>query len=379
MKQLSAKVAAIAPSATIEITNKAKKMQREGIDVISLSIGEPDFDTPRHITDACIDALRRGETHYAPSDGIPELLSAISEKITKENGFACAPDQVIVTCGAKDAIYEGMEAVLDPGDEVILPTPAWVSYEPCVQMAGGKTVFHPVNQKTFQLDDSILEKVTNKTKMISINSPSNPSGAVFDKKSMKLVADLCEDHDLFAMSDEIYEKLIYKKEHISLASIGDMAQRTITINGFSKAYAMTGWRLGYAAAPKTIIKAMSKVQQHSVSQATTFAMWGAVAALKGDQKCVEEMRSEFDKRRKFVTAELGKMGYTCAPADGAFYAFVKVMGDDNKIATEWLEKGHVAATPGSSFYAPGWIRLSYAASMDRLREAMDRIRKVGGR
>jgi len=379
MKQLSAKVAAIAPSATIEITNKAKKMQREGIDVISLSIGEPDFDTPKHITDACIDALKRGETHYAPSDGIPELLSAVSEKITRENGFSCAPDQVIVTCGAKDAIYEGMEAVLDPGDEVILPTPAWVSYEPCVQMAGGKTVLHPVNQKTFQLDDSILEKVTKKTKMISINSPSNPSGAVFDKKSMKLVADLCEDHDLYAMSDEIYEKLIYGKEHISLASIGDMAQRTITINGFSKAYAMTGWRLGYAVAPKTIIKAMSKVQQHSVSQATTFAMWGAVAALKGDQRCVEEMRSEFDKRRKFMMAELGKMGYTCAPADGAFYAFVKVTGDDNKIATEWLEKGHVAATPGSSFYAPGWIRLSYAASMERLKEAMDRIRKVGGK
>ena len=376
MKQLSAKVAAIAPSATIEITNKAKKMQREGIDVISLSIGEPDFDTPKHIIDACIEALKKGETHYAPSNGIPELLAAISEKIVKENGFSCEPDQVIVTCGAKDAIYEGMEAVLNPGDEVILPTPAWVSYEPCVQMAGGKTVFHPVNQKTFQLDDSILEKVTAKTKMISINSPSNPSGAVFDKKSMKLVADLCEDHDLYAMSDEIYEKLIYGKEHISLASIGSMAERTITVNGFSKAYAMTGWRLGYAVAPKNIIKAMSKVQQHSVSQATTFAMWGAVAALKGDQKCVQEMRTEFDKRRKFMMAELGKMGYTCAPADGAFYAFVKVTGDDNKIATDWLEKGHVAATPGSSFYAPGWIRLSYAASMERLKEAMDRIRKV---
>jgi len=377
MRPLSAKVAAIAPSATIEITNKAKKMQREGIDVISLSIGEPDFDTPKHITDACIDALKKGETHYAPSNGIPELLAAISEKIVKENKFACEPEQVIVTCGAKDAIYEGMEAVLNPGDEVILPTPAWVSYEPCVQMAGGKTVFHPVNQKTFQLDDSILEKVNPKTKMISINSPSNPSGAVFDEKSMKLVADLCEDHDLYAMSDEIYEKLIYGKEHVSLASIGSMAERTITINGFSKAYAMTGWRLGYAVAPKTIIKAMSKVQQHSVSQATTFAMWGAVAALKGDQKCVEEMRTEFDKRRKFMMAELGKMGYTCAPADGAFYAFVKVAGDDNKIATDWLEKGHVAATPGSSFYAPGWIRLSYAASMERLKEAMDRIKKVG--
>ncbi|WP_292371043.1 pyridoxal phosphate-dependent aminotransferase [Methanoregula sp. UBA64] len=379
MKQLSAKVAAIAPSATIEITNKAKKMQREGIDVISLSIGEPDFDTPKHITDACIGALKKGETHYAPSNGIPELLAAISEKIAKENKFACEPDQVIVTCGAKDAIYEGMEAVLNPGDEVILPTPAWVSYEPCVQMAGGKTVFHPVNQKTFQLDDSILEKVNAKTKMISINSPSNPSGAVFDKKSMKLVADLCEDHDLYAMSDEIYEKLIYGKEHISLASLGDMAQRTITVNGFSKAYAMTGWRLGYAVAPKPIIKAMSRVQQHSVSQATTFAMWGAVAALRGDQKCVESMRSEFDRRRKFMVAELGKMGYTCAPADGAFYAFVKVTGDDNKIATDWLEKGHVAATPGSSFYAPGWIRLSYAASMERLHEAMERIKKVGGK
>ena len=377
MRSLSEKVAAIAPSATIEITNKAKKMQREGIDVISLSIGEPDFDTPKHITDACIAALKKGETHYAPSNGIPELLAAISGKIVKENGFACEPDQVIVTCGAKDAIYEGMEAVLNPGDEVILPTPAWVSYEPCVQMAGGKTVFHPVNQKTFQLDDSILEKVTKKTKMISINSPSNPSGAVFNKKSMKLVADLCEDHDLYAMSDEIYEKLIYGKEHISLASLGDMAGRTITVNGFSKAYAMTGWRLGYAVAPKTIIKAMSKVQQHSVSQATTFAMWGAVAALKGDQRCVEEMRTEFDKRRKYIIAELGHMGYTCAPADGAFYAFVKVSGDDNKIATDWLEKGHVAATPGSSFYAPGWIRLSYAASMERLKEAMDRIKKVG--
>ena len=296
MKPLSEKVAAIVPSATIEISNRAKRMQREGIDVISLSIGEPDFDTPAHIKDACIDALNRGETHYAPSNGIPELLSAISDKISRENGFSCKPEQVIVTCGAKDAIYEGMEAVINPGDEVLLLTPAWVSYEPCVQMAGGKIVKHAVNQTTFQLDDSILERVNPRTKMIVINSPSNPSGAVFDKKSMKLVADLCQDHDIYAMSDEIYEKLIYGKEHLSLAAIGDMAERTITINGFSKAYAMTGWRLGYAVAPKPIIKEMSKVQQHSVSQATTFAMWGAVAALEGDQKCVEEMRREFDSR-----------------------------------------------------------------------------------
>lgn len=376
MRPLSEKIASVAPSATIAISDKAKQMQRQGIDVISLSIGEPDFDTPAHIKDACIEALNRGETHYAPSNGIPDLLSAISDKITRENRFSCKPEQVIVTCGAKDAIYEGMEAVVNPGDEVILLTPAWVSYEPCVQIAGGKVVKHAVSSKTFQLDDSLLERVNARTKMIVVNSPSNPTGAVFDRKSMKLVADLCEDYDIYAMSDEIYEKMIYGKEHISLAAIGDMAQRTITINGFSKAYAMTGWRLGYAVAPVEIIRQMSKVQQHSISQATTFAMWGAVAALRGDQHCVEEMCREFDRRRKFIISELNLMGYETAPADGAFYAFVRVQGDDMEIATRWLEKGHVAATPGSAFYAPGWIRLSYATSMEKLREAMQRIRHL---
>jgi aspartate aminotransferase len=377
MRPLSDKIAGVVESATIAISNKAKKMQREGIDVISLSIGEPDFATPQHITDACIDALKRGETHYAPSNGIPELQSAISEKITKENRFPCIPQQVIVSCGAKDAIYEAMEAVLNPGDESIILTPAWVSYEPCVRIAGGNVVKHAINPKTFQLDDSLLERVNATTKMIVVNSPSNPTGAVFDKTSLRLVADLCTDYDLYALSDEIYEKMVYGKEHISLAAIGDMAQRTITINGFSKAYAMTGWRLGYAVAPIEIIREMSKVQQHSVSQAATFAMWGGVAALKGDQSCVEQMRTEFDRRRKYVISELNLMGYQTAPADGAFYAFVKVAGDDMEVASRWLEKGHVAVTPGSAFYAPGWIRLSYATSMEKLKEAMGRIRRVG--
>jgi len=377
MRPLSEKIAGVTESATIAISNKAKKMQREGIDVISMSIGEPDFATPQHITDACIDALRRGETHYAPSNGIPELLSAISDKVVRENKFPCTPQQVIVGCGAKNSIFEACEAVLNPGDETIILTPAWVSYEPCVQIAGGKIVKHAINSKTFQLDDSLLERVNAKTKMIVVNTPSNPTGAVFDKKSMKLVADLCTDYDLYAMSDEIYEKMIYGKEHISLAAIGDMAQRTITINGFSKAYAMTGWRLGYAVGPREIIGEMSKVQQHSISQATTFAMWGGVAALKGDQSCVEEMRKEFDRRRKYVISELNLMGYETAPADGAFYAFVKVAGDDMEVASRWLEKGHVATTPGSAFYAPGWIRLSYATSMEKLREAMGRIKRVG--
>lgn len=374
MRNLSDKVSGLAPSATIEISNRARQMQRGGIDVISLSIGEPDFDTPLHIRDACISALMRGETHYAPSNGIPELLEAIAGKIEAENAFSCAPEQVIVTCGAKSAIYEAAEAVLNPGDEVIILDPSWVSYEPIVRIAGGRPVHHLLSTDTFQPDDSLQERVTPRTRMIVINSPSNPSGAVLEKKSLKLLADLCEDYDIFAVSDEIYEKLTYGKEHVSLASIGDMAGRCITVNGFSKAYAMTGWRLGYAVAPPEIIREMSKVQQHTVSHPTTFAMYGGVAALVGDQSCVEIMRKEFRERRDFLVAELRLMGFFVAPADGAFYAYVRVDGDDVDVARRWLEKGWVAVTPGSAFNTPGWERISYATSMERLEDAVARIR-----
>ncbi|WP_298669638.1 pyridoxal phosphate-dependent aminotransferase [uncultured Methanofollis sp.] len=374
MKALSEKIGAVAPSATIEITDAAKRMKREGIDVISLSIGEPDFATPEHIVQACSDALARGETHYAPSAGIPELLHAVAAKCRTENGIPCGPENVIATCGAKDAIYEAMQACLNPGDEVILPDPSWVSYEPCVQMAGGKVVHLPLKEPSFQIDDAILERVGQKTKMIIVNTPSNPTGTVLSKASLKLVADLCEDYDLLALSDEIYEKLIYGKEHISLAALGDMAERTVTINGFSKAYAMTGWRLGYAVAPLPVLRQMLKVQQHSISSPTTFVMWGGVAALQGDQSCVETMRREFEARRMYMLDEFGSMGYTVAPPDGAFYAFVKVEGDDMAIAHSWLNDAHVAATPGTAFNAPGWIRVSYAASIPTLKEAMRRIR-----
>jgi aspartate aminotransferase len=376
MRSLSEKVAGIAPSATLEISDAAKRMKREGIDVISLSIGEPDFDTPQHIKDACCQALMRGETHYAPSNGIPDLLHAIAEKIRTENRFECRPEEVIATCGAKHAIAEAMEAVLNPHDEVILMDPAWVSYEPCVQMAGAKVVHYPMNPLTCQLDDSLVEKITQKTKMIVVNSPSNPTGAIFDRRSLRLVADLCEDYDIFAMSDEIYEKLVYGKEHISLASLGDMKHRTITINGFSKSYAMTGWRLGYAAAPVEIIRQMLTIQQHSVSHPTTFAMWGGVAALKGDQSPVQEMCREFNVRRKYITEELAEMKFPMSPPDGAFYAFIRVDGDDNETARKWLKEAHVAATPGSAFYAPGWMRLSYAIAVPQLKEAMSRIRSI---
>ncbi len=374
MKELSGKIAGIAPSATMAISNEAKKMQAAGIGVISLSIGEPDFDTPEHIKEACIDALRRGETHYAPSNGIPELNQAIASKIEKENHFPCSKEDVIVTSGAKDAIYEAMEAVLDQGDEAIILDPTWVSYEPCVQIAGGRPVHHRLNMRTFQVDDSLVDRITARTRMIVVNSPSNPSGSVLDRGSLQMIADICEDYDLIALSDEIYEKLLYGKQHISLASIGDMSQRTITVNGFSKAYAMTGWRLGYAVAPPDVLRRMSIVQQHTISHPTSFAMWGGLAAIQGDQGCVEMMRQEFSRRRDYLMNELSQMGFDSAPADGAFYAYIRVDGDDLELAGNWLKKLHVAVTPGTAFNTPGWERLSYATSMAQLAEAVQRIR-----
>ncbi len=376
MRSLSEKVAGIAASATIEISNAAKRMAAEGIDVISLSIGEPDFDTPEHIKEACIDALRRGETHYAPSTGIPELTAAIARKISTENGFSASQDEVLVTCGAKDAIHQAMEAVLNPEDEALILDPSWVSYEPCARLAGAGVRHHALDSVAFQVDDTLLEAVSPRTKMIVVNTPSNPSGAVLDADSLRLIADLCSDHDLYALSDEIYEKLVYGKEHISLASLPGMAERTITVNGFSKAYAMTGWRIGYAVAPRPIIRQMEKVQQHTVSHPTTFAMYGALAALRGSQDCVETMRREFERRRDYLVPALQDLGYTTAPADGAFYAYINVAGDDMAVARSWLQDAHLAVTPGTAFGTPGWIRLSYATSMEKLKEAVERIARV---
>lgn len=375
MRSVSATIAAVAPSATMAMSNRSKEMIASGIDVISLAVGEPDFATPAHITRAAVDALNRGETHYAPSRGLPELTQAVAEKLNRDNGIAATQKQIMVTAGAKDAIRITMMATLNRGDEVVVIDPSWVSYEPCVQIAGGKAVHYSLNTD-FQVDDSLYEVITDKTKMIIVNTPSNPTGSILGRSSLRLIADVCTDHDLFCLSDEIYEKLVYGKEHVSIATVGDMLERTITINGFSKAYAMTGWRLGYLAAPLDVIPAMDKVMQHSVGCVNTFAMWGGVAALTGDQTCVEEMRRQFEERRKYVIGRLAGMGLATAPAEGAFYAFINVGGDDTAIANLWLDKAHVAATPGTAFGAPGWIRISYAASMERLEEALNRIEAV---
>ncbi|MEN6518206.1 MAG: pyridoxal phosphate-dependent aminotransferase [Methanospirillum sp.] len=370
---LSAKVAGIAPSATLAIANRAKALQRAGVDVISLSVGEPDFATPAHITEACIAALKRGETHYAPGNGLPPLLEAIAEKTRDQNRIPCDPSQVIVTAGAKDAIHLAMQAILNQSDEVVVLTPDWVSYAPCVRLAGSTPIFVPVDSATFQVTDALLEALTPRTRMIVVNSPSNPSGAVLNPASLALIADVCRENDLVALSDEIYGKLVYGAEHVSLGSLPEMAERTVTVNGFSKAYAMTGWRLGWAVGPKPIVDYMARVQSHTTSQAVTFVMYGGIAALTGPQTSVEAMRQAFDERRRFVLGRLKEMGYACAPADGAFYAFVEVGGDDVATAARWLDRARVAVTPGSAFHAPGWLRLSYAAALPRLAEALDRV------
>ncbi|HJK02096.1 MAG TPA: pyridoxal phosphate-dependent aminotransferase [Methanocorpusculum sp.] len=375
MRSVSNTILSLSLSATMEMSNRSKRMIASGLDVISLAVGEPDFATPAHITQAAVCALNRGETHYAPSRGIPELTQAIADKLNRENHILVMSNQVMVTAGAKDAIRITMTSLLNQGDEVVVIDPSWVSYEPCVRIAGGKAVHSPLNSN-FQVDESIYNAITNKTKMIIVNTPSNPTGSLLNRSSLRLIADLCMDHDLFCLSDEIYEKLVYEKEHVSIATVGDMLERTITINGFSKAYAMTGWRLGYLAAPIEIISTMDKVMQHSVGCVNTFAMWGGVVALNGDQSCVEDMRRKFAERRKYVIGRLAGMGISTAPAEGAFYAFLKVGGDDMEIVNLWLDKAHVAATPGTAFGAPGWIRISYAVSMERLIEALDRIEAI---
>ena len=313
MKSLSETIAAVAPSATMVMSNRSKEMIASGIDVISLAVGEPEFATPAHITQAAVDALIRGETHYAPSRGISELRQAVADKLNRDNHIAVTQREIMVTAGAKDAVRITMMAMLNKGDEVVVIDPSWVSYEPCVQIAGGRAVHCSLNAD-FQVDESVYEVITDKTKMIIVNTPSNPTGAVLGRSSLRLVADVCMDHDLFCLSDEIYEKLIYEEEHVSIGAIGDMLERTVTINGFSKAYAMTGWRLGYFAAPPDALPAMDKVMQHSIGCVNTFAMWGGIAALEGDQTCVEDMRKEFERRKMFVIGRLTGLGFRTAPA-----------------------------------------------------------------
>lgn len=370
----------ITESATLRISNLASELKSHGKDVITFSLGEPDFATPGHIIEAVKASLEHGDTHYTPSPGIPELRKAIAQKLKNDNNIEVKPGSIIVTPGAKQAIFEVMLSVLQDGDEAILFDPAWVSYDPCVMLTGAKTVWVPTDPDKSFKPVNLAEYITKKTKIIVVNSPCNPTGGVYGRETLKEIADIAVDKNILVLSDEIYEKIIYAKEHISIGSMDGMQDLTITVNGFSKAYAMTGWRLGYVSAAKEIYDQMLKLHSHSVSQATSFVQYAGIAALQGDQTCVTDMVREFRARRNLLVRGLNKLGIRCAMPDGAFYAFADVSeyGSGEKVAELLLNKAFVATTPGSAFGEAGndFIRISYATSQERIREALRRMEAV---
>ncbi len=370
----------ITESATLRISNLASELKSQGKDIISFSLGEPDFTTPAHIIEAVKASLSRGETHYTPSPGIPELRKAIAEKLKNENGIEAKPGNIIVTPGAKQAIFEVALAVLQEGDEAVIFDPAWVSYDPCVVLSGAKTVWAGTDHDNRFKPIDLAGYITKKTKLIVVNSPCNPTGGVYDRDTFKEIADIAVDKNILVLSDEIYEKIIYDKEHISIGSMDGMQDLTITVNGFSKAYAMTGWRLGYATAPREIYEQMLKLHSHSVSQATSFVQYAGIAALQGDQTCVADLVREFRARRNLLVGGLNRLGIKCAMPEGAFYAFADVseFGTGEKVAEILLNRAFVATTPGSAFGESGndFIRISYATSQERIKEALNRIGSV---
>jgi len=369
-----------------KIFQAAVELEREGKDVIHLEVGRPDFDTPQHIKEAAKQALDEGFVHYTSNYGAPELRQAIAEKLLKENGIQVnAENEVVVTVGANEAILMAMLALLDPGDEVLIPDPIWLHYFYCAQLAEAKPVHVPLREENrFQIDPSDLEQaITPRSKMIVVNTPHNPSGAVLGKKTLEAIAQIAIERDLLVLSDEIYEKIIYDDvEHHSMASLPGMADRTLTVNGFSKAYSMTGWRLGYVAGRKNLIDSLIRVHQYSATCATSFAQKGAVAAYRGSQDKVHDMLNEFDRRRRFLVEALeGIEGVSCVRPEGAFYVFpsVKELGvPDDRLANYLLQEANVALVPGSAFgeYGQGHLRLSYANSYRNIERAMERIKKA---
>lgn len=375
---VSVRMASIHESTTLKISAMAKKLAAGGLDIIDMGVGEPDFDTPKHIVEAGCSSIKMGETRYAPTAGIPELRRAIAEKLCRENSLHTTADDVIVTPGAKMAVFAAMQALLQEGDECLLIGPSWVSYEPCAAFAGASVAWGKVDDNFMPLD--LAENINSKTRLIIVNSPSNPTGSVFDRKVLGEISDLAADHNLFVISDEIYEKIIYGHEHISIGSMPGMEDKTVTINGFSKAYAMTGWRLGYLTGPKEIMKWVTRLLSHSVSQATTFVQRAGVAAMQGPQDEVISMVAEFKARRDMLVNGLKDLGIPCSVPGGAFYVFPDVshLGGGDAFTDRLLKDGLIAATPGSAFGPGGvnYVRLSYATSLSRIEQALERIEKI---
>jgi len=377
---VSARMASIHESTTMKISAMAKKLAATGQDVIDMGVGEPDFDTPKNIVEAGCNSIRMGETRYAPTAGIAELRRAIADKLARENNLHVTADDVTVTPGAKMAVFAAIQALLQEGDECVLIGPSWVSYEPCVAFAGGRVSWGRVDENFMPQD--LSESISPKTRLIIVNSPSNPTGSVFDGKVLEAIRDLAVDHNLSVISDEIYEKIIYDHQHISIGSMEGMEERTVTINGFSKSYAMTGWRLGYLAGPKETMKWVNRLLSHSVSQATTFVQRAGVAALQGPQDEVAAMVAEFKARRDMLVSGLRDLGIPCSIPGGAFYVFPDVshLGGGDAFTDKLLKEALIAATPGSAFGPDGrnYVRLSYATSQSRISQALERIGRIVG-
>jgi aspartate aminotransferase len=390
---ISKVVQKIKPSATLTISAKVKQLKSEGISIIGFSAGEPDFDTPEEIKASAIESLKSGFTKYTPTSGIIELKEAICEKFSKENNINYSPQQVLVSCGAKHVIYNCLLALCDDDDEVLIPAPYWVSYPEQVVLARGKSVFiDSSDENDFKITKTDIERhITDKTKVLIINSPSNPTGSVYTKSELFDIVSCAVDAGLYVISDEIYEKILYDGvEHFSPASFGDkFLEKVITVNGFSKAFSMTGWRLGYAAGPTDIIKAATLIQDHSTSCPSSFSQQAAVTALRGDGKATSNMVKEFDKRRQYIVERLNNIdGITCMLPKGAFYVFPNISGLYNRdicgqIATNSmeltnliLEKARIAFVPGECFGSDLHVRISYATSMENIQEGMNRLEKA---
>jgi aspartate aminotransferase len=379
--EISERAAQLTPSLTLSIDSKAKAMKAEGIDVCGFGAGEPDFDTPEHIKTAAIAALQAGFTKYTPSAGIPELRQAIAEKLAADNGLTYRAGQVIVSNGAKHSCYNAILATCQPGDEVIIPAPYWVSYPDMVRLVGAEPVIVPTMERNnWKMRAEDFENaMTPRTKMLIMNSPCNPTGSVYTQEELEAIVEVARGEDIYILSDEIYEKLVYDDaKHVSIASLSKEAyDLTITVNGFSKSYAMTGWRLGYLAAPEAVAKAVDSIQSHTTANPSSFSQRGALAALKGDQQSVADMREEFDMRRNYMVDRLSKIpNVTAVKPQGAFYVLVNVsqLGlTSQNFADRLLSKSNVAVVPGAAFGDDRTIRLSYATSIDIIKKGLDRF------
>ncbi len=370
----------LTPSPTMAMDAKAKAMVRSGIDVINLSVGEPDFDTPDHIKEAAIAAIQEGFNKYTPAGGIPELKEAIAEKLSRENGVDYSPNEVVACVGGKQAVCNVFLAICDPGDEVIVHAPTWPTFLEQIKLAQGNPVTVPLASPFSITADPLVERITPKTRAILLNSPCNPTGEVADPAEIRKLAQACVERGIYFIADETYEHFLYgATEHLSPASMGaDEKANVITVNTVSKTYAMTGWRLGYVAGPEPVIKAINDLMTQITSNPTSAAQKAAIAALTGPQDCVQEMVAEFSARRTLLVEGLRDLGYTCALPGGAFYAFPQVKGDeqDMAVADRLLEEAHVATVPGSSFLADGYLRMSYATSREKLQEALERLQEL---